>query len=90
MTWIMAGRYVDRYYWVGDEYGRTWKSLEAVRNHWYTNGSLQIEPKLSMAYNYMDEEPYVAGYEGEEVWCDGRIHYGLRMRPDNGSEIETF
>lgn len=43
-----------------------------------------------MAYNYQDEEPYVCGYDGEECYCDGRIHYGLRMRPDNGSEIETF
>ena len=42
MTWIMTGRYIDRYYWIGDEFGRTWKSFEAVRNHWYTNGSLQI------------------------------------------------
>lgn len=43
-----------------------------------------------MAYNYQDEEPYVCGYDGEECYCDGRIHYGLRMRPDNGSEIESF
>jgi hypothetical protein len=31
MTWIMTGRYVDRYYWIGDEYGRTYKSMPLAR-----------------------------------------------------------
>lgn len=91
MTWFMANRYRDRYYWIGDEYGRTWKSLEPIRNQWYTNGSLQTNPKLSMRSNYpAEEDPYLCSYEGESCLCEGRIHYGLAMRPDNGSEVDSF
>jgi hypothetical protein len=41
--------------------------------------------------NYPEEEtPYLLGNEGDYGACNGRIHYGLRIRPDSGSEIETF
>lgn len=90
MTWIAAGRYMDRYYWISDEYGRSWESMDAIRDQWYTNGSLQENPKLSMAINYDYEEPYLCSYDDEACSCNGRIYYGLRTRPDNGEEIDTF
>ena len=90
MTWIMAARYLDRYWEIGDKFGRNGKaSVKLAREHWYKNGSQQ-NPKMSMAPNYPEEEAYKCADENDECYCDGRVHFGLRMRPDNGSEIETF
>lgn len=52
MTWMMAARYLDRYWEIGDKFGRNGKSsVKMAREHWYNNGSMQ-SPKLSMAPNY--------------------------------------
>lgn len=40
MTWFAASRYLDRYWEIGDKFGRTGKSsVKLAREHWYTNGS---------------------------------------------------
>jgi hypothetical protein len=40
--------------------------------------------------NAPEEEPYKCADEGEECQCKGKIHMGMRIRPDDGSEVETF
>jgi len=90
MTWMMAARYLDRYWEIGDKFGRNGKaSVQLAKEHWYKNGSMQT-PKLSIAPNYPEEEPYKCGDENDACACNGRVHYGLRVRPDDGNEIETF
>lgn len=40
MTWIMAGRYLDRYWDLGDAFGRNGKSgVKLGKAHWENNGS---------------------------------------------------
>jgi hypothetical protein len=40
MTWIMAGRYLDRYWDLGDAYGRNGKAgVKLGKAHWENNGS---------------------------------------------------
>lgn len=40
MTWIMAARYLDRYWEIGDKFGRNGKaSVQLAKEHWATNGS---------------------------------------------------
>lgn len=86
----MAGRYLDRYWEIGDKFGRNGRaSVKLAKEHWYNNGSQQ-SPKLSMSPNYPEEEAYKCADENDGCACNGRVHYGLRVRPDNGEEIETF
>jgi hypothetical protein len=90
MTWIMAARYLDRYWDIGDAFGRSGKpSVKMARDHFYNNGSQQ-NPKLDASPNYPEEQAYKCADEGDSCQCDGRIHYGLRIRPDSGDEINTF
>lgn len=60
-----------------------------AKEHWHNNGSSQ-SPKLSMAPNYPEEEVYKCADENDACACEGRVHFGLRIRPDNGEEIESF
>lgn len=90
MTWIMSSRYLDRYYFLGDEFGRSGKSsIKMGVKHWHNNGTFQ-KPKLDIGVNYPEEEPYKCADDGSDCQCKGRVHMGMRIRPDNGEEVETF
>lgn len=86
MTWFMASRYLDRYPELGDKFGRSGApSMKLAIHHWQTNGTY-AKPPLDHSPRYPEEEPYKCADEGEQCKCKGRIHMGMRIRPDNGSE----
>lgn len=90
MTTTMAQRYVDRYPELGDKFGRSGSpSMKLATHHWQTNGTYQ-KPALDHSPRYPEEESFKCADEGELCKCKGRIHMGMRIRPDNGSEVETF
>lgn len=90
MTYMMASRYLDRYWELGDQYGRSGKaSMQLAKKHWHSNGTFQ-KPKLNKGPNYPEETPYKCSDEGEQCQCKGKVHMGMRIRPDNGEEVETF
>ena len=90
MTGIMAERYLRRYAYLGNLYGRKGaKSFKQAREHWYNNGSKQ-SPPLSLRISYKNEEPFKCSDYGRDCDCPGRIHFGHKKRQDNGDEITTL
>lgn len=90
MTWLSARRYLARYSYLGNEYGRKGKSaITDAREHWYNNGS-KMSPPLSVAPAYASEEPWKCGDYGDDCKCPGRVHLGLKYRADSGDEITTL
>lgn len=95
-TQIMSFRYLDRYSELGNLFGRgnsithvNKKAAKAGREHWFTNGSKQAPP-LEIKPASSEEEPYKCSDFGGECKCQGRIHFGLKKRPDSGEEITTL
>ena len=65
MTWMGAARYLDRYYFLGDNFGRSGKSsVQLARDHYYNNGSQQ-HPKLDHSPSYPEDEPFKCADKGE-------------------------
>jgi len=90
MTFRMASRYLDRYWELGDEFGRSGpSSMKLAENHWHTNGTFQ-KPKLDYSARYPEEEAFKCADEDEQCQCKGKVHIGQRVRPDNGEEVESF
>lgn len=92
----MSYRYLDRYSWLGNEFGRgnsishtNKAAAQAGRKHWYNNGSKQAPP-LDIKPIYDSEKPYKCADYGGECKCPGRVHFGLKKRLDNGQEITTL
>lgn len=89
-TDFQSERYLKRYTELGDMYGRSDKpAWKAGKQHWYNNGSKQA-PALSIDISYESERPFkCADYDGD-CSCPGRVHMGLKFRPDTGAEITTL
>ena len=90
MTGIAAKRYLRRYWFLGNEYGREGSdAFKGAREHWYANGSKQ-SPPLQTRISQESENPYKCSDHGQDCTCAGRIHFGYKTRPDNGADITTL
>ena len=64
-------------------------AAKAGREHWYNNGSQQVPP-LDIKPSTSEETPFKCADYGGDCKCKGRVHFGLKVRPDNGDEITTL